>query len=145
MMSLRNSYDEIQYSPVISGMSCYLLKFPVADPHVKLRLFCFPFGRAGASFYRDWQPVLPKNIEVCPVQTQTQDREERLSKKPFTNLAPLVAEISEMLSPYLEPFAFSGHSVGALISFELAQYLRRLNQPMPSYLFISGRPAPPYP
>jgi medium-chain acyl-[acyl-carrier-protein] hydrolase len=142
MMSLRN--NETQCSSVMSGPSRYLPKLPVADPQVKLRLFCFPFGGAGASFYRDWQPALPKSIEVCPVQPP--GREERLSEKPFTNLAPLVAELGEILRPYLDrPFAFFGHSMGALISFELARYLRRLNQPMPAYLFISGRPAPQIP
>jgi medium-chain acyl-[acyl-carrier-protein] hydrolase len=142
MMSLRN--NETQCSSVMSGASRYLPKLPVADPQVKLRLFCFPFGGAGASFYRDWQPALPKSIEVCPVQPP--GREERLSEKPFTNLAPLVAELGEILRPYLDrPFAFFGHSMGALISFELARYLRRLNQLMPAYLLISGRPAPQIP
>ncbi len=143
-MTLRNSYDDTKNSAVISDTSRYLPKLPTADPQVKLRLFCFPFGGAGASVYRDWQHALPRSIEVFPVQPP--GREERLSEKPFTNLAPLVAELGEVLRPYLDrPFAFFGHSMGALISFELARHLRRFNQPMPAYLFISGRPAPQIP
>ncbi len=141
-MSLRS--NETQYSFVMSGTSRYLPKLPTADPQVKLRLFCFPFGGTGASFYRDWQSALHNSIEVCPIQPP--GREERLSEKPFTDLASLVTELGEVLEPYLDrPFAFFGHSMGALISFELARYLRRLNQPMPAYLFISGRPAPQIP
>jgi medium-chain acyl-[acyl-carrier-protein] hydrolase len=144
MMSLRNSYDDTKNSAVMSGTNSYLPRLPTADSQVKLRLFCFPFGGAGASVYRDWQHALPKSIEVCPVQPP--GREERLSEKRFTALAPLVSELSEVLEPYLDrPFAFFGHSMGALISFELARHLRRFNQPMPAYLFISGRPAPQIP
>jgi medium-chain acyl-[acyl-carrier-protein] hydrolase len=144
MMSLKNSYDQTQYATVMSGTSRYLPKLPSADPQVKLRLFCFPFGGAGASIYRDWQHALPKSIEVCPVQPP--GREDRLSEKLFTDLGPMIAELSKALEPYLDrPFAFFGHSMGALISFELARHLRRINQPMPEYLFISGRPAPQIP
>jgi medium-chain acyl-[acyl-carrier-protein] hydrolase len=141
MMTLKDSYDETKYSAVMSGTSSYLLKLPTIEPQMKLRLFCFPFGGAGASVYRDWQNALPESIEICPVQPP--GREERLSEKPFTALAPLVSELGQALEPYLDrPFAFFGHSMGALISFELARHLRRLNKPIPAYLFISGRPAP---
>ena len=45
--------------------------------------------------------------------------------------------------PYLEgSFAFFGHRMGAIISFELAQLLRRENKPGPAHLFLSGRPCP---
>jgi medium-chain acyl-[acyl-carrier-protein] hydrolase len=40
------------------------------------------------------------------------------------------------------PFAFFGHSMGALIGFELARYLRRENLQKPLHLFVSGCPAP---
>jgi len=51
--------------------------------------------------------------------------------------------MAEELMPYLEgSFAFFGHSMGAIISFELAQLLRRENKPGPSHLFLSGRPCP---
>jgi medium-chain acyl-[acyl-carrier-protein] hydrolase len=140
-MSMRSSHDENQCSAVMSSTSRYLQKLPTVDPQVKLRLFCFPFGGAGSSIYRDWQHALPKSIEVCPVQPP--GREERLSEKPFTALAPLVDELGKALEPYLDrPFAFFGHSMGALISFELARHLRNFNRPLPTHLFISGRPAP---
>jgi medium-chain acyl-[acyl-carrier-protein] hydrolase len=43
------------------------------------------------------------------------------------------------------PFAFFGHSMGALVSFELARYLRETDNFCPSYLFVSGRHAPQLP
>jgi medium-chain acyl-[acyl-carrier-protein] hydrolase len=43
------------------------------------------------------------------------------------------------------PFAFFGHSLGALISFELTRRLRRQKTPSPLQLFISGCRAPQIP
>jgi medium-chain acyl-[acyl-carrier-protein] hydrolase len=43
------------------------------------------------------------------------------------------------------PFAFFGHSMGALISFELARHLRRIHYPGPAQLFISAHRAPHLP
>jgi len=51
--------------------------------------------------------------------------------------------MAHALRPFLNcPFAFFGHSMGALISFELARQLRRLKAPEPTYLFVSGQQAP---
>jgi medium-chain acyl-[acyl-carrier-protein] hydrolase len=41
-----------------------------------------------------------------------------------------------------KPFVFFGHSMGALISFELARQLRRDYGKQPIQLFVSGRRAP---
>jgi medium-chain acyl-[acyl-carrier-protein] hydrolase len=142
MMPLKNSYYyEAKCADVMNATSSYLPKIPTADSLVKVRLFCFPFAGAGASVYRNWHHTLPKSIEVCPVQLP--GREERLLEVPFTCLELLVVELSKVIEPYLDrPFAFFGHSMGASISFELARHLRRMNQPLPVHLFISGRRAP---
>jgi medium-chain acyl-[acyl-carrier-protein] hydrolase len=43
------------------------------------------------------------------------------------------------------PFAFFGHSMGAIICFELARYLRKQRLPVPLHLFASGCSAPQIP
>jgi len=44
------------------------------------------------------------------------------------------------------PYAFFGHSMGSLISFELARYLRQMEYShMPVHLFVSGHSAPQIP
>jgi medium-chain acyl-[acyl-carrier-protein] hydrolase len=61
-------------------------------------------------------------------------------------MQPIVEAICENLLPHFDkPFAFFGHSMGALIAFELARLLRRGYQREPAHLFVSGRRAPQIP
>ena len=114
---------------------------PRPNPQAHLRLFCFPYAGGGASIYRVWPAQLPAEIEVCAIQLP--GRENRLRESCFTRIAPLVEALSPALAPYLDrPFAFFGHSLGALIGFELARQIRRQFQLAPVRLFASARPAP---
>jgi medium-chain acyl-[acyl-carrier-protein] hydrolase len=108
------------------------------------RLFCFPYAGGAAFVYRDWSKNLPPDIEVCPVQLP--GRGSRMREPFFRRMEPLVEAAAEALRPYLDrPFAFFGHSMGALISFELARLLRREHQQQVIKLFLSGRGAPHLP
>lgn len=109
-----------------------------------VRLFCFPYAGGSSSLFRRWRDTLPTNIEVCPVELP--GRLNQREKSPFTRLEPLVKEIAISLLPYFEkPFAFFGHSMGGLVSFELARLLRAKYNLQPVSLFISGRRAPQIP
>ncbi len=108
----------------------------------RLRLFCFPYAGGGASLFRLWSKMLPAEVEVCPVHLP--GREGRLKEPAFTRLAPLVQALAQAL--YMDaPFAFFGYSMGALISFELARYLRRTTRPGPLFLFVAAHRAPQLP
>jgi medium-chain acyl-[acyl-carrier-protein] hydrolase len=110
-------------------------------PNPQLRLFCFPYAGGNALIYRTWEKYLPSEVECCAVQLP--GRGNRLAERPFTQLNPLVDAICEGILPYLDsPFAFFGHSMGALISFELTRKLRRDFNRIPAHLFVSGRRAP---
>lgn len=110
----------------------------------ELRLFCFPYAGGGASSFRSWSTSLTPVAEVCPVELPGHGC--RLLEHPFTQLEPLIQSLARTLLPYLDkPFAFFGHSMGGLISFELAQLLRQKYNLSPVHLFISGRRAPQIP
>ncbi|MGD9251959.1 MAG: thioesterase II family protein [Desulfobacterales bacterium] len=114
------------------------------DAQTSFRLFCFPFAGGGASFYRTWPERLRPDIEICAIQLP--GREERLAETPFDRLASLVDVLVDVLYPYMDfPFAFFGHSLGSLISFELTRRLRRQKAPCPLQLFVSGSRAPQIP
>ncbi len=120
------------------------LVVPRPNPQARLRLICFPHSGAGASTFTAWAAALPPQIEVGAVQLP--GREARLSEPAFTQMAPLVAALHAALRPQLagRPFAFFGHSMGALVSYELARRLQAEGTP-PVHMFVSGHPAPQLP
>ena len=114
------------------------------NPQARLRLFCFPYAGTGASIFRTWSDGLPADVEVCPVQFP--GRGTRLMETPFTQLSPLVDALAQALVPLLDkPFAFFGHSLGALVGFELARQLRSQSGAQPVRLFVSADRAPQIP
>ncbi|ACK67002.1 Oleoyl-(acyl-carrier-protein) hydrolase [Rippkaea orientalis PCC 8801] len=117
---------------------------PQPNPSAKLRLFCFPYAGTGARIFRNWPNQLPKMIEVCAIKLP--GREARINEKPITKLTTLVEIMTPYLLPYSDkPFAFFGHSMGSLVSFEVAHQLLKLYGLSPIYLFISGYRAPQIP
>lgn len=67
-------------------------------------------------------------------------------EKPFSRISPLVSALEQVLLPLLDqPFAFFGHSMGALVGFELTRLLRKKGGPQPLHLFVSGAAAPHLP
>ena len=120
------------------------VKFPRPNPRAEIRLFSFPYSGAGCSVFYRWSRELPENVELCPVQLP--GRENRLSEPPMTDMQRLVEAAAAGLLPYLnKPFAFFGHSMGALLSFELARYLESRLHVTPTHLFVSGHNAPQIP
>src|ERR1044071_6135406 len=112
-----------------------------ANPHADVRLFCFPYAGGAATHFRSWPNTLPSFIEVYGAQPP--GRGGRISEAPFMHLTPMVQAAAEAITPLLDkPFAFFGHSMGAMISFELARLLRNEKGLEPIHLFVSGRSAP---
>jgi len=106
-----------------------------------VRLFCFPYAGGGDSIFRSWQQILSDTIEVCPVQLP--GRGSRITEPPCTEINELIRLAGQALAPHLDkPFALFGHSMGALIGFELAHHLRREYSAQPVHLFASGRCSP---
>lgn len=114
---------------------------PELQPAAQARLFCLPYAGGGSTPFRSWSTSLQHiGVEVCPILLP--GREDRIAEPAFHSLDLLVQELAEVLQPYLDlPFAFFGHSMGALISFELARQLRRQGGHHPAHLFLSSHRA----
>lgn len=109
-----------------------------------MRLFCFPYAGGAASVFGNWSDGLPADVEVCPIQLP--GRRTRLTEPPFSRISLLVEALAEVLRPLLDkPFALFGHSLGSLVSFELARQLRANHQARPVRLFVSASLAPQIP
>jgi medium-chain acyl-[acyl-carrier-protein] hydrolase len=106
-----------------------------------VRLFCFPYAGGSASVFRHWSSAMPPTIELCPVQLP--GREHRSAHPPLTTVPAVVDELASGLQPFLDrPFVLFGHSLGAVIAFELVRELRRRARSLPSHLFASACASP---
>ncbi|MFI7000142.1 thioesterase II family protein [Nocardia sp. NPDC050175] len=107
-------------------------------------LYCLPHAGAGASTYLPWRKELQPDVDVVPLQPP--GREMRMRDEPFENLTPLLNDLlAAMDGVWQEPFALFGHSLGALVAFELARRLSAGEGPRPAHLIVSGRRAPQHP
>jgi surfactin synthase thioesterase subunit len=114
------------------------------DGQGRLRLFCFPYAGSGTSIYRGWAAALTQAIEVHPVALP--GREHRLAESPIDDIHLLAAAVGDELGGVFDPpFAFFGHSMGALLAFELARHLRRQGKAGPRCLIVSAHRAPHLP
>jgi medium-chain acyl-[acyl-carrier-protein] hydrolase len=115
------------------------------NPAARLRICCFPYAGGGASAFRPWADELPADVsrdtELWAVNLP--GREVRLSEAPFSEIGPLTEQLGRELLPRLTPpYVFFGHSMGALLSFEIARQLHAKGLPGPAHIFVSGQRAP---
>lgn len=117
---------------------------PAPDPEARCRLFCLPYAGAGASIFRGWPAALRGVAELWPVHLP--GRERRLSDRAPDTVVALAGEVARGLAACLDrPFVLFGHSMGGLLSFEVARQLRRLDLPLPRALLVSGYGGPHLP
>ena len=120
------------------------VRYLLPNARARARLFCFPYAGAGSSTFRAWAAELRSDVECIAVQLP--GREDRLTDPPFIHLMPLVETLAEVLADYLDqPFLFFGHSMGALIGFELARRLQNQRRAQPACLIVSAHRAPHLP
>lgn len=110
-----------------------------------IRLFCFAHAGGGPSFFHSWRPLLRPDVEVCPVLLP--GRESRYRERPYTRMTALIGPLVEGLRPYADrPYGLFGHSLGALVAFEVARRLCAEPADGPLLrLLVSGRRAPQLP
>jgi surfactin synthase thioesterase subunit len=109
------------------------------------RIFAFPYSGAGSLAYYQWAGLF-RDSPFDFIGVQLPGRENRLRETPFTDLPSLLDDFLLAITPLLDkPFVFFGHSLGALIAFELCRSLRRRGLPLPRHLFVSAFRAPDLP
>jgi surfactin synthase thioesterase subunit/glycosyltransferase involved in cell wall biosynthesis len=113
------------------------------DSQARLRLFCFPYAGGGVSAFYGWANRLAPEIEVCPARLP--GRETRAAEPPFDRIEPLIDALAGAVGPHLAtPYALFGHSMGAMIAFELARRLRANALPGPRMLIVAAARAPQF-
>ncbi|MFJ9153528.1 thioesterase II family protein [Streptomyces sp. NPDC102270] len=113
----------------------------VATQDSELRLVCFPHAGGSAAYFRPLAQSLAPRVETLAVQYPgRQDRRH----EPLLDSVPALADAAfAALRRELEgPFAFFGHSLGAIVAFEVARRFEQLTPQGPVRLFASARRAP---
>lgn len=109
-----------------------------------IRLFCFPYAGGGSSVYQPWVSYCEGLFEVIAIQLP--GRERRLHETPLEDMDQIVSMLTEEIAPLsTKPFVFLGHSMGAMISYEVAKSLFETNGSTPLQIFVSSCRAPHIP
>jgi surfactin synthase thioesterase subunit len=104
-------------------------------------LICFPYAGAGPAVYRHWADLLPDRVMVCAVHLP--GRGVRFGQPLLANICDMAEAVATEITGRIEPpFAFFGHSMGAVLAFETARVLRVAGAPGPRLLIASGCAAP---
>lgn len=115
---------------------------PFGVPEGETVLYCLPHAGGSASVYRSWAGQLG-TVAVAPIQLP--GRETRMRETPYTQMAPLLKELADAILDQQQgrgSYAVYGHSLGALIAFELVREIRRREGTAPVHLIVSGSSAP---
>lgn len=105
-------------------------------------LVCFPHAGGAATFFHPLSVLLGPDVEVVAVQYP--GRQERRREAPAQDIGTLADSVSGLLPALGDgPFAFFGHSMGAIVAYETALRLQEHDPDRsPVALFCSGRRAP---
>jgi surfactin synthase thioesterase subunit len=105
------------------------------------RIVAFPWCGAGASVYRRLAASLSDRIDLVAVQLP--GREDRYAERRLLRMDDIVHDVIGDIIPLLDrPVTLFGHSMGALVAYEVALALREHTGQEPTSLIVSGHGAP---
>lgn len=107
-----------------------------------LVLLALPFAGATRLAYNPWIPLLPSGAEL--IQVELPGRGSRWGEPLADTLADVAESVLEESRDLLveREYAIFGHSMGALLAFELGLRIQREGLPRPRHVFLSGRGSP---
>jgi medium-chain acyl-[acyl-carrier-protein] hydrolase len=110
-------------------------------PHARYRLFCFPYSGGSAAVFQPWEELLPDDIELVAIRLP--GHSGRMNEVPLTSVAEMADSLMPTITAWLDrPYLIYGHSLGAIVAFELLHALQAKRLPLPHHFFCAGRRAP---
>src|SRR5437016_2794497 len=89
-----------------------------------LDLICIPYAGGSSMSYLRFTSELPAHLQVWLAQLP--GRAPRFTEPPVPSIPLLVSALADAWPvPPTRPYALFGHSMGAIIAFELAREIRR--------------------
>jgi pyochelin biosynthesis protein PchC len=109
-------------------------------PAERPRLICFPYAGGAANYFFRLSAALQPDVELLGVQYP--GRQDRLDEPLVDDIAVLADRIAEALpDPAGRPTAFLGHSMGAVVGYEVARRWERQGVTL-HHLYAAARRAP---
>lgn len=108
----------------------------------RIKLFCFPYAGGSTQMYHHWKQSINPGIELIPIELA--GRGKRFNDPLYRDFNELITDVFQQIQSDIGkgPYAFFGHSLGALISFELVHKIMAEKLPFPNHVFYSGKSAP---
>lgn len=124
--------------PIVdTGLWCRRYR-PAAD--APYRLICFPHAGGASTYYMPVAAALSPRVDVVAIQYP--GRQDRRGEPAIDDIGVLADRIHEVVRDQVDrPVTFFGHSMGAIVAFEVARRLQAEGRSV-TRLFASGRRAP---
>lgn len=108
----------------------------------KIKLFCFPYAGGASYSFVKWKRYLHDSIELCTVELA--GRGSRLGSPFYQTIGEAVEDIFTSLKNEVKDNSYTlfGHSMGAVVIFELLNKINEADFQKPLHVFFSGRNPP---
>jgi medium-chain acyl-[acyl-carrier-protein] hydrolase len=117
---------------------------PLPRPGARLLLLCFPYAGGGPPAFHRWAEALPAGVELLAVRLP--GRHTRIGERPYDDWDTVLDRLCQVVNAALDrPFALFGHSLGAMIAYELTRRLVAGAGATPRRLLLAGCRAPDVP
>ncbi|AJQ26608.1 thioesterase II family protein [Pelosinus fermentans] len=108
----------------------------------KIKLFCLPYAGGLSSFYNKWNKCLSEYIDICPIEYPGRGR--RVKDPLYGNFDDALKDIYQSIFKELntDNYALFGHSLGCVLAYEFACWMKAEKQVIPKHIFLSGAHPP---
>lgn len=108
----------------------------------KIKVFPIPYAGASVNVYYGWNKLLPEGYELGLVELA--GRGGRFNEPFYESIDEAAIDIAKRIGAQINDneYVLFGHSMGALLAYEVYYKLIELGVKVPKHLFVSGRKAP---
>ena len=108
----------------------------------KVKLFCIPYAGGSASIYLRWKKYFKEQVEIYPIELA--GRGKRFDERPYTNVEEILNDIYASIKDKINDgqYMIFGHSMGAILAYELIHLINSKGDRKPQHVFFSGKGAP---